>query len=258
MPTYNTGKYLKGSIESILHQTYTSLELIIVDDCSKDNVTKEIIKEMAKKDRRIKYIFLNSNHGASYARNIAIEAANGRYIAFCDSDDKWTTEKLEKQINLMTQKKCALSCTSYYICDSEYNITGVNNPPKHITYEMMKKDDKIGCSTAIYDILLLGKKYYMPQIHQCEDWGLFLSIIKDCHNCYAYTEKPLAFYCIRTDSLSRNKIAQIKYNLIVHKEVLGYSTAKAYFAFVFHFIPTYISKVIKRKVDSYFYKMSKK
>ena len=94
MPTYNCAKYIGLSIESVLVQTYSNWELIIVDDFSSDN-TKESIN-IYLNDKRIKYIKLDENKGAALARNKAIEVANGDYIAFLDSDDIWNKNKLKK------------------------------------------------------------------------------------------------------------------------------------------------------------------
>ena len=251
MPTYNTGILLISSINSILKQTYSDLELIVVDDCSSDKETKNILEEFSLKDNRIKVILLDSNHGPSHARNIAIDEASGQYIAFCDSDDRWAEDKLEKQIELMATKQCSLCCSSYYICDIHQTIKGINIPPKHITFNLMKRDNKIGCTTAIYDTIKLGKKFYMPNLYKSEDWGLFLQIIMECKDCYAYTEKPLAFYCLRDKSLSSNKASMIKYNIAVYQKILGYNKIKSYFAFAFLFIPSYIYKIFKRKYDSF-------
>ena len=251
MPTYNTGNLLIGSINSILNQTYKYLELIIIDDCSSDENTIHILKSFSQKDSRIRLTFLKRNQGPSYARNLAIKQATGRYIAFCDSDDQWALDKLEKQLKLMSDKDCALSCCSYYICDTNKNIIGINIPPKHITLNQMKKDNKIGCTTAIYDTKKLGRKFYMPNIYKSEDWGLFLQIIMECKHCYAYTTKPLAYYCVRDNSLSSNKISMIRYNIAVYEKILGYGKAKAHLCFFTHFIPSYLRKVIKRKIDSY-------
>lgn len=251
MPTYNTGTLLINSINSILVQTYSYLELIIIDDHSTDEETKKILESFSKKDYRVKIIYLEKNHGPSYARNIAIREAMGQYIAFCDSDDRWAIDKLELQIRLMQEKQCSLSCSSYYICDINQNIIGINIPPEHITLNLMKRDNKIGCTTAIYDAIRLGKKFYMPKLYKSEDWGLFLQIIKESKNCYAYIKKPLAYYCVRENSLSSNKVSMIKYNIAVYQKILGYSRIKSYLAFAFLFIPSYINKIFKRKHDSY-------
>ena len=100
MPTFNAGRFLSSSIDSILAQTYTNLELIISDDGSTDPQTISTLKHYAAKDPRVKVKFLEKNHGPGFARNEAIERAQGRYIAFCDSDDRWFPDKLEKQLAL--------------------------------------------------------------------------------------------------------------------------------------------------------------
>ena len=155
-------------------------------------------------------LYLKENHGAGYARNKSIERAKGRYIAFCDSDDRWTTDKLEKQIAFMNEKKCALSCASYIIFDGEtQEEIGFCTAPKKITYGMMKRDNKVGCLTAIYDIKMLGRKFFMPTIRKRQDWALFLQIIKECKVCYSYPSKPLAYYCVRKNSISSLSLIHI-------------------------------------------------
>ena len=95
MPTYNSSQFLAGSIDSILAQTYQNFELLIADDCSTDDTTRLLMQYQAK-DPRVK-VFYNKegNKGAGYTRNKCIENAQGRYIAFCDSDDRWTQDKLD-------------------------------------------------------------------------------------------------------------------------------------------------------------------
>ena len=149
MPTFNASKYLAGSIESILSQTYTNLELLITDDCSTDD-TRNILKEFSERDKRVKVKYLKENSGPGVARNRSIERAKGRYIAFCDCDDRWMPDKLERQIAHMRKHDCALCSSSYLICDENDKITGVNISPSHVTLGMLKRDNKIGCLTAIY------------------------------------------------------------------------------------------------------------
>lgn len=248
MPTYNAGKYLAGSIDSILGQTYQNLELLITDDCSDDN-TRQILKDYAQKDQRVKVAYLKENSGPAIARNRSIERARGRYIAFCDCDDRWMPEKLEKQIAHMTRKDCALSSSSYLICDDDNQVTGISVSPKYLTLSMMKRDNKIGCLTAIYDIKRLGHKFYMPAIRKRQDWALFLNILKDCQICFCLTE-PLAYYRQHDNSVSSNKLSLIKYNVNVYETVFGYSTWKAYLYFFLCFLPAYTAKVMKRRRDS--------
>ncbi len=248
MPTYNAGKYLADSIESVLSQTHSNLELLITDDCSTDN-TRDILESYSKKDKRVKVLYLDKNSGPGIARNKSIERAKGRYIAFCDCDDRWFPDKLEKQIAHMTRKDCALCSSSYLICDEQNQVTGINISPKHITLGMLKRDNKIGCLTAIYDIERLGHKFYMPAIRKRQDWALFLNILKECQICFCLTE-PLAYYRQRPQSVSSNKLSLVKYNVNVYETVFGYTWLKSYLYFFLRFLPTYTFKVLKRRHDS--------
>jgi len=249
MPTYNAGKFLSGSIDSILTQTYHQLELLITDDHSTDPETLRILKEYSQRDSRVKVEYLTDNHGPGYARDRSIDRAQGRYIAFCDSDDRWFPEKLERQIKFMAQKDCALSYTSYITCDDMNQETGVVIAPPRVSFGMMKRDNKIGCLTAIYDIEKLGKKYFMPTLRKRQDWALFLTIIRKCRMAYGITD-PLAYYRHRPNSVSSNKLSLIRYNVKVYESILGFSKPKAYLYFFCLFLPTYQAKVIKRNRDS--------
>jgi len=248
MPTYNASRFISASIEAVLAQTYTYLELLITDDCSSDG-TREILQYFMQRDSRVKVEFLESNSGPGVARNKSIERAEGRYIAFCDCDDCWFPDKLEKQIKHMTKHDCALCSSSYLLWDEDNNITGISISPSYLTLSMMKCDNKIGCLTAIYDIKRLGHKYYMPAIRKRQDWALFLNILKDCQICYCVTE-PLAYYRQRKNSVSSKKFPLIRYNVNVYEMVFGYSKIKAYFYFLFRFLPTYYIKIWKRIIDS--------
>ena len=250
MPTYNSGRFLAGSIESILNQTYQNLELLITDDCSSDVNTINLLKKYQKEDDRVKVVFLKENSGPGVARNNSIERAQGQYIAFCDSDDRWMPHKLETQLTAMREKGCALCCSSYIICDDSDRNIGINISKPRITYGMIKRDNKVGCLTAIYDINVLGRKYFMPTIRKRQDWALFISIINDCNEAYGIKE-PLAYYRKRTNSVSSKKLALVKYNIAVYRQYLGYSKLKSLAYFVFGFLPTYTIKVLKQKIDSY-------
>ena len=250
MPSYNAGKYLSDSIDSILNQTYQNLELLITDDGSTEEDTMRILKDYASRDARVKVEYLQENLGSGHSRNNAIERAAGRYIAFCDCDDRWMPDKLERQIAYMEEKSCALCSSSYLICDEDGNLLGINRSPAKVTFEMEKRDNKIGCLTAVYDTQRLGRKFLMPHIRKRQDWGLFLSILRECGVCYALTE-PLAYYRTREGSISRRKFSLIKYNVRVYHDILGYGWPKSILYLVFLFLPTYGMKVLRRKIDSY-------
>lgn len=240
-PSYNCSEFVSETIESILAQTYTNWELIITDDCSTDN-SCDIIGEYAAKDNRIKLLKLEKNSGAGVARNTSIEAAQGRFIAFCDSDDRWYPEKLEKQLFYMDAKDCAMSHTSYMLCNEDDYIKGIVVCRKRESLHTMCKDDKMGFLTVIYNADKLGK-VYMPALRKRQDWALKLKILKECEYSYGMKE-PLAYYRKREGSISNNKRSLVKYNIAVYKEILGWSSIKSNMYFYFCFMPTHLKKLL--------------
>ena len=249
MPTHNGDRFLEDSIRSILAQTYANLELVITDDCSDNIVTLEILRRFQEQDSRVDVVYLKENKGPGYARNKSIERARGRYIAFCDSDDRWFADKLERQLAFMREKGCALCCSSYIVCNERNENIGIRISPVRITYKMMERDNKIGCLTAIYDIKKLGEKYYMPTLRKRQDWALFLIILQKCRIAYGMVE-PLAYYRDRSHSVSSNKFSLVKYNVAVYHEILKFSWLKSYFYFFFLFLPTYVVKLYRRYRDT--------
>lgn len=238
-PSYNCAKYIEETIRSIQAQTYPFWELLITDDCSSDN-SCAVIEELAKTDPRIKLFKLDKNSGAGAARNNSIDKANGRFIAFCDSDDKWFPDKLEKQLEFMQLKDAALSHTSYMTCDEDSNINGIVVCRKKETLTSMCKDDKMGFLTVIYDSEKVGK-VYLPLMRKRQDWALKLKILKLCNVSYGMKE-PLSYYRLRHDSISNNKRSLIKYNIAVYKEILGWSALRANIYFYLIFLPTHFKK----------------
>lgn len=102
IPTHNRADLLPRAIDSVLNQTYSNFEIIVVSDGSTDN-TEEVVKSYSVKDSRIRFIGYSPARGGNIARNTGIEAANGEYVAFLDDDDEWMTEKLEKQVELLNR-----------------------------------------------------------------------------------------------------------------------------------------------------------
>ena len=114
IPYYQKKKYITSSINSVLKQSYKNLELIIIyDDSNHEDLI--ILKNLRKKDKRIKIFINKKNIGAGLSRNRGIKLSKGKFIAFLDSDDLWLPNKLKKQIFFMKQHKIKISHTSYYI-----------------------------------------------------------------------------------------------------------------------------------------------
>ena len=216
MPAYNAATFIEETLDSVLAQSYSNWELLIADDCSSDN-TREIIEHYMQKDARMKLIPLEENHGPGLARDKAIEMAQGKYIAFLDSDDLWTSDKLEKQIAFMQKEDLAFSYASYYIINEASEQTGVFKTRETISYDSILKTCSIGCLTAVYDSEKLGKMY-MPKLDKGEDYALWLSIMKKISQTKGILE-PLGYYRIRTSSASSDKLNAAKKQWYVYREI---------------------------------------
>lgn len=225
MPAYNCEDFIGETIESVLNQSYTNWELIIVDDCSSDN-TANIIKEYAAKDDRVRYFKNNSNSGAAISRNNAVQQASGKYLAFLDSDDLWKKDKLTKQIAFMQENNYTFTCTSYDKIDA--NSAPLNRilvPDKKADYHRLLKNCP-GNSTVVYDAEALGK-HFIPDIKKRNDYVMWLQVIKKAGNIYGMHD-VLGSHRVRTDSLSSNKRSLVKYQWYVYQKIerlsLPYST----------------------------------
>lgn len=198
MPSYNTADYIKESILSVLNQTYQNLELIIVDDCSSDD-TMTVIDEV--EDSRIKVFKNEKNSGAAVSRNKALREANGQWIAFLDSDDLWTTDKLEKQISFMEKNGYHFSYTNYEEIDMDGNKTGVFvTGPKHISKRGMFNYCWPGCLTVMYDADYVGL-IQIADIKKNNDYAMWLKICKKA-DCYLLDECLGQYRKGRTGSIS--------------------------------------------------------
>lgn len=214
MPSYNTGNFISETINSVLKQTYTNWELIVVDDCSKDN-TDEVVKEFLN-DERIKYIKNEKNSGAAVSRNRAIKEAKGRWIAFLDSDDLWTEDKLEKQIKFMEDNNYHFSYTNYEEIKEDSTPLNIKvTGPKKITKAGMFNYCWPGCLTIMYDAKHVGL-IQIADLKKNNDYAMWLKVIKKA-NCYLLDEN-LAKYRIRSGSISRHSKGKlIKHHYLLYK-----------------------------------------
>ncbi len=235
-PSYNSSKYVEECINSVINQTFSDWEHILIDDCSKDG-SVEIIKKYVKEDHRFKLIQLDKNSGAGIARNRGIELSSGRFVAFLDCDDYWHSQKLEKQIEFMINNNYAFTYTDYYIINkNEKNPQYQIKAPEKVNYKKMLNNDYIGCLTAIYDTNFLGKNY-MPDIRKRQDWVLWINILEKVDYAYCFQE-PLAYYRIGDESLSKNKLKLLKHNFNVYHKELKISflvSALMMINFLFHY-----------------------
>ncbi|EPZ8228747.1 glycosyltransferase family 2 protein [Vibrio alginolyticus] len=242
MPSYNSDGTILESIQSVLSQTYKNWELIIVDDRSTDN-TWQVIQTYADKYDNIRVYQNKENLGAGASRNFAIKKARGRFIAFLDSDDLWTEDKLAEQIPFMLENNYPLTYTHYSRFTSEEELSVVT-APEYTTYKKLMYSNVIGCLTAVYDAQALGKRY-MPLIRKRQDMGLWLDILKDTPKAYCLP-KPLAKY--RMDSgMTANKFSVLSYQWKFYRDVVGLSLPRSLFTFSVYAVKGTMKHRTKRK-----------
>lgn len=202
MPSYNTASFIEETIQSVLNQTYTNWELIIVDDCSTDN-TNEVVDTI--KDCRIHYLKNEKNSGAAISRNKALREAKGQWIAYLDSDDLWMPEKLEKQIKFMEENGYVFSYTNYEEIDVDGYKTGVKvTGPKKITKTGMFNYCWPGCFTVMYDANKIGL-IQIEDIKKNNDYAMWLKVCRKA-DCYLLDEILGQYRKGRVGSVSTHSI----------------------------------------------------
>lgn len=240
MPTYNSEDYVGESIRSVQQQTYENWELIIADDLSSDSTVK-LVESFAENDSRIKLIKSDRNLGPAGARNIAIDAAQGEYIAFLDSDDLWYPEKLEKQIAFMENNGYVFTYTSYEKINGDSEPIGVVlSAPSKVNYKrMLYCGDPIGNLTVVYNSEKLGK-FFVPDIKKRNDFALWLRIMHNCSYGHGIKE-VLAKYRVHSGSVSSaRKRELIKYHWYLYRHIENLSFVKSSAAIVTLVVVKYI------------------
>jgi len=217
MAAYNAEKTIRQAIESVLAQTYSDFELLIVNDCSKDQ-TQAIVEEYSQRDARVRLIVNPHNMGVSLTRMNGLNAATGEWIAVLDSDDAWMPEKLEKQIVLQKRTGAVLLYTGSQFMDGDGNkIDWVLNVPEKVDYRTLLKQNILSNSSSLCRKDLY-KKHYAIGDGMHEDFALWLSILKNGEVAYGVNE-PLLIYRISTNSKSGNKIKAAKMNWNTYRAV---------------------------------------
>jgi teichuronic acid biosynthesis glycosyltransferase TuaG len=241
-PSYNCSRFITDTVESVLSQSYVDWEMIIVDDCSIDN-SVEIIERIIDDNPKIRLIKLENNVGSAQSRNAALEVANGRFIAFLDSDDIWHPDKLEKQVEFMLKRKAPISFTSYELIDE--NGASKN----HIIHSVEKltqidylKNTIIGFSTSMIDTQMVGNSFRMMDIRTRQDASLWITLLGKGFIAQGINE-VLMKYRVHSQSISANKVKAAKqvWNLYFNLHGLGF--LKSIYCFSF-----YVFNAVKKRI----------
>ena len=227
-PSYNTAQFIGDTIRSVLAQTYRNWELIIVDDGSQDE-TDAAVAEFTASDSRIRYFKNERNSGAAYSRNRALREAKGRWIAFLDSDDLWSPEKLERQIRFMTERGLTFSYTEYEEIDESGTPTGVLvSGPRRIRRGGFWDYCWAGCLTVMYDAKALGT-IQIYEIAKNNDYAMWLKIT-DRAECELLAENLARYRRGRAGSVSSHGIStMLKWHYRLFRDAEGQSAPRAFF-----------------------------
>ncbi len=224
MPAYNAALYIAEAIQSVLLQHYTNWELWIINDASTDDTLLKV--EPFLKDSRIHLLKNHCNSGTAVARNLGIEKAKGSFISFLDADDSWFPEKLKEQLKFMKKNKQEMCYSSYRLMDEDGNmLPEIIEVLPELSYKKLLKSNYVGNLTGIYNAEVLGK-IYAPKLRKRQDWGLWLKVLEKTSTVKGILQ-PLATYRIGNNSISKNKTGLLKYNYLIYKKVLHYSTLKS-------------------------------
>lgn len=232
MATYNSSKYLKETLDSILAQSFTDWELLITDDRSVDK-TLELLVQYQESDIRIYFWKNPKNSGAAVSRNNSISHAKGRYIAFLDSDDIWRSQKLKCHLQFMKQNNAALSFTSYELINEYSDKQGKIVDKQDLGWvnydELLRKKATFGCSTVVVDKELIGD-FSMPLLRTGQDYATWLSLIKISGKALHFP-KVLTSYRITPGSISRNKFKKAQRQWQIYRDVEKLSLLKSVYCF---------------------------
>ena len=235
-PMWKGADLVSATIKSVLAQSFTDWEMIIVDDCSPDEGKgAAVVKSFAERDSRIRLIQLKENKGSSGARNEALKKAEGRYWAFLDSDDLWHTDYLsvmKKHIDECTEEKAAVYFSGYRRMNSlcsqsilpDYSNEGIKD------FKTLLYHCPIFPSAAIVDSSKLKEKvYFREELKNLrDDYVFWLDIVRQDLVCIGYSD-ILVDYRMRDDSLTASKKKMIKPQWNIYRKVLHFNVFKSFF-----------------------------
>lgn len=225
MPAYNSAKYIDAAIQSVLHQTFSDWELIIIDDCSNDE-TFNIASSYANLDKRINVLHNDNNIGVSSSRTKGVSLATGEWIAFLDSDDLWRYDKLEKQFSFAMSSDAILIYTgSSFIDELNKPLDYTMHVPARVNYANLLKGNVIPCSSVMI-MRSVMQRYPMAGDYMHEDYTCWLQFLRDFPYAFGIDEPLLTYRISRTSKSSkRYRSAKMLFNSYRH---IGYNPIHAF------------------------------
>lgn len=219
MPVYNSAQFVDDAISSVLEQCHTSIELILIDDGSSDGST-DLLKRWEKDDPRVELLVNDENLGAGLSRNLAIEAASGRYVAFLDADDIWEPCKLGRQLPFLQAREWATFTYSAYrrIGEAGSWLADVGVPDQ-LNYRQQLRTNYVGMLTLLYD-RHAHHEALLPTFRKRQDYGFTLRLLQSGGRG-AGINTVLASHRQTPGSLTSRKLRSASTVWPVYREVAG-------------------------------------
>jgi glycosyltransferase involved in cell wall biosynthesis len=224
IPTYNCARFLRQALKSVLSQTYTSYEIIVVDDGSTDD-TRDVVAEFGD---RLRYLY-QPNGGLSSARNLALMNARGEFIAYLDADDAWYPEKLDRQVSFLdAHKECGLVHSDVTIVDDSGSViyerfneeTRRRVPEGYCTVDLLQR-------CHIFVPTVLERRCYIEQVGYFDTRlktvqdHLRWIMLSSSGSAIGYIPEPLAIYRRTANSLSSSPRRVLEDWLIMFESLAG-------------------------------------
>ena len=226
IPYYRKRNFVKETLTSVVNQDYDNLEvLIIYDDTNLNDL--EFLQKITKSDSRIRIIKNDTKLGAGFSRNVGIDTSNGKYIAFLDADDTWSSDKLKSQISFMKQNNYKISHTSYYIIDDKKKIIGQRRARDLLSIDDIIKSCDIGLSTVVLEKnIIVRNKIKFPNLKTKEDFVFWLMLLKKNYKLYAH-DKYLTNWSDVKNSLSSSTLQKLNDGFKVYNQYMNFNIFKS-------------------------------
>jgi teichuronic acid biosynthesis glycosyltransferase TuaG len=239
MPCLNAKNTINEAIKSILSQDYINIELIVVDDGSTDG-SIIIIERIQSNDARVKLFRNIGVHGVSFARNMGLDAASGKYICFLDSDDYLLPGSITVRVKKMEEKNVKIVYGSYLRLVPGGELLR-KKVPYRVTLSQMLRKNYIGNLTGMYDAESLGKVRQLCIKH--EDYLMWCQLLRIEKYAYSTGAEPIAVYRVSPNSLSGNKFKAFIWHWIVLRRGLGVGLFSSFSYQLFYMLSSLFERI---------------
>ena len=242
VPVYNGAEFLEETIASVRNQTWQNWELLLVDDCSKDQ-SYEIMKRLAAEDERIVPLWQEQNGGAARARNRGVMEASGRYIAFLDADDLWMPDKLTHEMEFMDKTEAGFVFSGYEFADEKgIGLGKVVRVPETINYRQALQNTTIFTSTVLFDTDRIPRELIQMPLVKSEDTALWWKLLRKGYIAHGLNEN-VVLYRRSAGTLSSNKLEAVRRIWYLYRRVENLGLLYSAYNFVFYAIRAVLRRV---------------